>query len=280
MKKQILTLALALATTTAMAQNIEPHSLEVAYDKTVHIIFPAAVKYVDLGAPHLIAGKAEAAENVVRVKSAIDGFSEQTNMAVITDDGNFYSFDVSYAETPKVLNLEMQDFLQGEPMSDNTLEVRLSQLGEESPERVNLILKSVYDDKRKRIKGINSKSFDVEYLLRSIYIDNGILYLHTELENDTNINFDVEFVTLKIVDRKVAKRTAMQEQIIEPLRVYNDVTQVKGKQSERWVYAVEKFTIPNNKQLVIEIHERNGGRHQSLSIKSRDLLKARTTTKL
>lgn len=28
---------------------IPPHGLEVTYDKTVHVIFPAAVRYVDLG---------------------------------------------------------------------------------------------------------------------------------------------------------------------------------------------------------------------------------------
>ena len=39
---------------------IPPHGLEVTYDKTVHVIFPAEVRYVDLGSPDLIAGKADA----------------------------------------------------------------------------------------------------------------------------------------------------------------------------------------------------------------------------
>lgn len=44
---------------------IPPHGLEVTYDKTVHVIFPAAVRYVDLGSPNLIAGKADGTENVI-----------------------------------------------------------------------------------------------------------------------------------------------------------------------------------------------------------------------
>ena len=36
---------------------IPPYGLEVTYDKTTHIIFPAAVRYVDLGSPNLIAGR-------------------------------------------------------------------------------------------------------------------------------------------------------------------------------------------------------------------------------
>ena len=47
---------------------IPPHGLEVTYEKTVHIIFPAPVKYVDLGNTNLVAGKADGAENVLRVK--------------------------------------------------------------------------------------------------------------------------------------------------------------------------------------------------------------------
>ena len=40
-------------------------------DKTVHVIFPSEVRYVDLGSPDLIAGKADGAENVIRVKACL-----------------------------------------------------------------------------------------------------------------------------------------------------------------------------------------------------------------
>ena len=71
---------------------IPPHGLEVTYDKTVHIIFPAEVRYVDLGSPDLIAGKADGAENVIRVKATVRNFPNETNMSVITEDGSFYTF--------------------------------------------------------------------------------------------------------------------------------------------------------------------------------------------
>ena len=50
---------------------IPPYGLEVTYDKTVHVIFPSPVRYVDLGSPNLIAGKADGAENVIRVKATV-----------------------------------------------------------------------------------------------------------------------------------------------------------------------------------------------------------------
>ena len=62
-----------------------PYGLEVTFDKTSHLIFPSAIRYVDLGSNKLIAGKAEDAENVLRVKAAVRDFETETNMSVICD---------------------------------------------------------------------------------------------------------------------------------------------------------------------------------------------------
>ena len=89
----------------AFERMIPPHGLEITYDKTVHIIFPSTVRYVDLGSPNLIAGKADGAENVIRVKATVKEFREETNMSVITEDGAFYTFNVKYADEPLLLNV-------------------------------------------------------------------------------------------------------------------------------------------------------------------------------
>ena len=71
---------------------IPPHALEVCFEKTTHIIFPAEVVYVDLGNENLVAGLADGAKNVLRVKSAFKSFKQETNISVITDDGSYYTF--------------------------------------------------------------------------------------------------------------------------------------------------------------------------------------------
>ena len=114
---------------------IPPHGLEVTYDKTVHVIFPAEVRYVDLGSPDLIAGKADGAENVIRVKATVRNFPNETNMSVITEDGSFYTFNVKYAAEPLLLNVEMCDFIHdGSTVNrpNNAQEIYLKELGSES----------------------------------------------------------------------------------------------------------------------------------------------------
>jgi len=82
-------------------------------------------------------------------------------------------------------------------------------------------------------------------------------------------------VTFKIVDKKVMKRTAIQEQVIFPLRAYDYVTTVAGKKDGRTVFVLDKFTIPSDKVLVVEMHEKSGGRHQTFTVESEDIVRAR-----
>ena len=262
---------------------IPPHGLEVTFDKTCHVIFPAAIAYVDLGSANIIAGKADGAENVIRVKAAKRGFKGETNMSVITEDGAYYSFNVKYAREPRILNVEMTDFIHdGEAVNrpNNSMNIYLKELGSESPVLVRLVMKSIWKENKRRVKHIGSKSFGIQFLLKGIYTHNGLLYFHTEIKNSSNVPFDVDYITWKIVDKKVAKRTAIQEQVIQPLRTQNFMLNVAGNSNERTVWTMDKFTLPDDKCLVVELAEKNGGRHQSFTIENTDLVRARVISEL
>lgn len=51
----------------------------------------------------------------------------------------------------------------------------------------------------------------------------------------TDMPFAVDFVTFKVVDKKVAKRTAMQEQVLQPLRAYHQLLEVKANDNPHCV---------------------------------------------
>jgi conjugative transposon TraN protein len=256
---------------------IPPYALEVTFSKTVHIIFPAAVRYVDLGSIDLMAAKADGTENVLRVKAAAQGFRRETNMSVITEDGSYYTFNVKYADEPVKLNVEMADFLHSENAANkpgNNVPVYLSDLGNQSPWLVRLIMETIHRNNRTKIKHIGSRNFKIQYLLKGIYAHNELLFFHLQLKNTSTVGYDIDYISFKIVDKKVAKRTAIQEQMILPLRSYNQMTSVAGGKDERTVFTLPKFTIPNDKQLVIELTEKDGGRNQTLYIENADLIRA------
>src|SRR5690606_36845874 len=86
----------ASSTTKLSMGKIGPYEMQVTYSKTSQLIFPSAIRYVDLGSEYLIAGKAEDAESVLRIKASVRDFDEETNFSVITYDGRFYHFNVFY----------------------------------------------------------------------------------------------------------------------------------------------------------------------------------------
>lgn len=262
---------------------VPPYGLEVTYGKTTHIIFPSAVRYVDLGSPNLVAGKADGAENVIRVKAVVKNFRDETNMSVITESGSFYTFNVKYADEPLLLNIEMKDFIHdGNKVNrpNNALDIYLKELGSESPKLVQLINRSIHKENKRHVKHIGSKAFGIQYLLCGIYTHNGLLYFHTQIRNQSNVPFEVDFITFKIVDKKVMKRTAIQEQVIFPLRAHNYATVVAGNKDERTVFTFDKFTIPADKVLVVELNEKSGGRHQSFTVESENIVRAKVINEL
>jgi hypothetical protein len=78
----------------------------------------------------------------------------------------------------------------------------------------------------------------------------------------------------------MAVRTAIQEQVIHPVRSCHYMTRINGKRTERTVFTFKKFTIPYGKQLVIELFEKNGARYQYFVVEHEDIIRARLINNL
>lgn len=299
MKRDLIYLPLLVAAITAtrvMAkpvgeapQEIRPQRIEAGFTKTVHILFPSPVTYIDIGSMDIIAGKADGAENVVRVKAAVRNFTAETNLTVITEDGGFFTFDVHYAENPVVstLNLTVQDqqtegvkepVAAGDPLPTvpaSEGRVLLREVGREKPATIKRMLSDIYRQNRTDVKGIRVKKYGIGVEVLGIYVSNDVIYIHTCMYNDTNISFEMDSRHFIVADRKLTKRTAQQQTPLEILRVCNDPAVVRGHQRQRTVFALPKLTISDDKVLLLEIIEKNGARHQTIEIPSRELLKAK-----
>lgn len=259
-----------------------PYALEVAYDKTVHIIFPSPVSYVDLGSTVIMAGKAPQTENVLRVKASIDGFDNETNLGVICKDGAFYSFNVKFSKEPKKLNIEMSDMFAGanSNLPVNKSDIYFSELGDSSPVLVQLIMKTIYGNDNRFIKHIGTRMYGLEYTLCGIYTYNNMLYLDTRVKNRNDIPYNVDFVKFKIIDKEKSKRTAMQENVITPLRSYNNLGVIESQKTENTVWAFDLFTLHQDKLLEVTMYEKKGGRILSFTVDSEALLMAKKINNL
>ena len=282
MKRYIVFLLCLCAGRSGQAQipqsEITPRQVEVSFNKTTHLIFPAPVQYVDLGSTDIIADKAAGAANVVRLKAAVRDFQAETNLTVITADGRFYAFDVRYADDPGQLSIRIMNDLQAQIPEGKapTVPVRLDALDGDDAARIDSAMEHIYNNDKPQIKHIGYKRYGLQTLLTGIYIDSeGWLYFGIEMRNDSRIPFDIDHIRMYVRDKRLPRRTAVQDIEIVPVRRLHPLSEIDTGKTGRTVWAIPKMTIPDGKALHIDIYERGGGRHQSLRVENRDILAAK-----
>lgn len=282
MKEKVYLLLMSLICSSfvfAQIEKVAPYPIEVGYLKTVHLTFPAKVKYVDLGSNFLIAGKADETENVIRVKAAYKGFEGETNFSVICEDGSFYTFIATFNDNPELLFHEMNPIVSSltDKMPNNNKEIILKDIDGESPMILQMILNSIYKDNIRDIASIGERKNRIEATIRGIYVKGNILYFHIGINNTSDVTYDVDYIRFTVKDRKKFKKQASQEEEIFPVREFNNnsLARATGRSTYRCVYAFNKFTLPPDKVLQIEVAEKRGGRTILFDVMPSDILGAK-----
>lgn len=256
------------------ASRLEPYHLQVTYNKTTHLLFPSPIRYVDLGSDLLAASKAESVANILRIKSAVQHFEEETNFSVITQDGKFYSFNVMYSPFPDILNYNLAQ-LQSRPKKISG-DVLFEDLRGGSSSFTELLMKRVYANNERKIRHINSKSYGILFSLKGLYVQDSKFYFVIDIKNRSQLSYKVETVSFTITDKKNLKRTVVQDRVISPLRIYPEIENIGPQSQQRFVFLLDQFTLLGDQILEIELFENNGGRYQKLKLDNWELINART----
>lgn len=245
--------------------SIEPYPLAISYQKTTNLVFPYVIKSVDRGSESVLAQKAKGVENILQIKAGKEDF-EATNLTVITSEGKLYSFLLNYDPEPSVLNLT---FGTMNPVVKNAFFS-----SEENDEKEIEAYSNLVAIEKEKIYGIKDKKYGMRFQLDGLYIRENVMYYRIKMENQSNINYDIDQLRFFIRDRKKAKRTATQEIEIKALYVENNTTTVRGQSEHIFVFALPKFTIPDQKFLAVQLMEKNGGRHLELNVRNKALVRS------
>lgn len=258
--------------------HIPPFNLDVSFNKTTHIIFPSTIKSVDRGSGDIIAEKAEGTENILKVKANKQGF-EETNLSIVTADGQLYSFLVNYTANPAYVTLNLGAHTAASPaeMTSRPAAFPVSPIKLENNvlnERQMKFAGEWILEQKKMSLSMREKKNKIVFGLDGIYIKDEVIFYALSLQNKSNINFDVDFLRFYVRDKKVIKRSTTQEDEQVPLYIYNEQKILLGKHKTKEVVALPKFTIPDDKVLYVELFEKNGGRHMQLTISNQMIVGA------
>lgn len=180
--------------------------MQVTYYKTSHLLFPSAIRYVDLGSDLLAASKGESVSNVLRIKSAVHQFDEETNFSVITEDGKFYSFNVSYSAYPDILNYDMLQ-LQRVQEKISSADVTFEDLQGSSSHLTEVLMKNLYSRKERTIRHIGSRSYGILFSLKGLYVHDSKFYFVVDIRNSSQLSYEIDYISFTIKDKRNLKRT-------------------------------------------------------------------------
>jgi conjugative transposon TraN protein len=224
--------------------------LQITTDKTTSLIFPYSIRHVDRGTKDILVQPVKEADNILLLKAALKDFGA-TNLSVVTSDGSVYSLALSY----------------GEPS------VWVYRFAAQTKTSISTYANSVLDNP-KTMSGVKNASWDMVARINGIYIKDDVIFYQLDLQNQSSIDYDINFLRFYIRDKKKSKRTAIQENELSPLYIAGNTLQVKAGSHHVIVVALDKFTIPDARYLAIEIGEKNGGRNLSLKVNNRKIIRA------
>jgi conjugative transposon TraN protein len=242
----------------------------VTYNKMTNLVFPIAIRAGIKVSREVLVQKVKGVDNVIELKAARPHFAP-TNLSVFGLDGRLYTFELEYANNPPVLSFTIVSaftenlsscYPEQSPLILTGLPVDQSTLASDA---VSLAGK----------KGFLYRSAHIEKMrlqVAGIYLKDSLLWFVLRISNHSLIPYHPEYLRLFTVDRKRAKRTAIQEVSMEP--VYEKLpAAVEGNVSFALGFA--SFTIARDKKLILEVAERGGGRVMTLPISCKMLLRAR-----
>lgn len=254
------------------------------------LIFPSNIKKIKCG----FSTKYFAIENFERVLyiQPLIPF-EASNMSVVTQDNNFYTFPIQYGDssassiyifTPEDALFMPESNIIATPPAEapegaiqESDQERTATTGKESSEST-----AEQDPNIKKIlsrkgyitsqNGIRYKSLSM--YLKGIYIKNQELYFRLEISNNSYIPYELNYLGFSIRTKKKGRITAQETLQLTPSLVYMPGGKIQPKGSAEVIYKFPQFTIGKNKLLMIDLIEESGERNLTLPVNDETILEA------
>ncbi|EIJ38699.1 hypothetical protein JoomaDRAFT_1689 [Galbibacter orientalis DSM 19592] len=262
--KTILVLITIIFSSSLKAQSVSD-TLYANNKKNVALFFPEAIRQGITGASHFVFTYNRETKQYFGLLQAQPG--EVSNLLVVTEDGQVYSYILKYVEQLPKLNYFIS---KAESIGS---EVPLSAEPKPKQKRLDSIEKNfeyfksfstyLLKTKPKRIAAKQKNGIKIQ-LQKMIYHKSEI-YLVMEVFNTSGITFETDFLKVYSVSGNKKRKSSYQRLEMKPIYICNHPNKIWNGQSLRFVYVLPKFVLGDKEKLLMELQELNGSRKVTLS---------------
>jgi hypothetical protein len=266
-----------LAAQEIKAQNAVLDTIYANDHKNVALFFPEPIRQGITGSEDFVFTYNREKYQHLGLLQANPG--KESNLLIISTNGSIFSYILKYSERLDKLNYFISD--SGKIGNENP------EFKEEHEEDVALISAtkaeevladkepyyqnfSSYILKRKRNIGkILARKENVLLIVENIVFHNGELYFVIKIDNRTSIDYDLSLLDISVETRKKGKKKSMQKLVKKPVYKFRVPEKVAKGEISRFVYVLPKFSIAEEKVVVIDLKEQNGERDIKLEVKKK-----------
>lgn len=252
--------------------SFETDSIGFSTVKTTHFICDEKISDIVVSSESVIAEYAEKIENIIKAK-AVDMDFVETTMHLITQSGYIYTFIVKPEVSPQRLSVVLsseaevtqssQAIFKSNSVNDNQMRKFAEKLTNEKPS----------------MNDIGVIDLKMAFAMSGIYSYNDLLAFKIDVVNKGRIDYVIDFIKCYIKDQQSSKTVAVQEEELIPVYIYfskkRDSQVLTAGEGETIVLFYTRFTIPHKRILYFEMFEKNGGRHLSFPVSSKEILRAK-----
>jgi len=116
------------------------------------------------------------------------------------------------------------------------------------------------------IKRIIAGKDKVIFKVKRVTYDNDELYFTMEINNKSNVDYDVNYLEFFLNGVKSTRRSTNQRLSYKPIMIYEQPVRIPPKEIATCVYVFKKFSIGSDKHIEVELNEKKGERNFVLYI--------------
>lgn len=265
MKTYIIPLLLICPTFIQAQQTLD--TIYANDQKNVALFFPEPIRQGITGSENFVFTYNREKDQYFGLLQAKPG--KESNLLIINRNGAIFSYIVSYREQLKKLNYFIS---------------RESSIGNEKPELIDIEgqLKSSRDidnktyyyqkfssyllDQQPFLARLKKRNKDIVLSIENIVFDSEELYFVIRIENRSTLDYDLNFLNFSVETRQKGKKKSLQSLYKEPLFVHNQPAKIAEGATSRMVYVTRKFSLSDDRRIILEMNENNGERNLKLKV--------------
>ena len=271
MKNSVLIIIVICISAFAKAQTTKVLDTIYANDtKNVALFFPEPIRQGITGSDNFVFTYNREKEQYFGLLQAKPG--KESNLLVVNRNGSIFSYIVRYKSQLSKLNyfIPLSNSIGNErPIAKDSV------LGKSS---VELVDNSTYYyqkfcsyllERKQRIGRIKKRNEGIILNVENIVFDKDELYFVIEIENNSTLDYDLNFLNLSIETRQKGKRKSLQRLYKEPIYKHNLPSKIKENETARFVYVLPKFSLSDDRRAILELNEKDGERNIEMKLSHR-----------